>query len=86
MTAGGPGEKAGIRRALNDKEWPVRWRAAELLHGLGERTPVEHHAGVPLRRVSSKHKAGSSRSFHHEVRKLDGRGSQAYRHGSVQEV
>jgi hypothetical protein len=51
-----------------------------------QRTPVEHYAGVPLRRVSSKHKAGSRRSFHHEVRKLDGRGSQAYRHGSFQEV
>jgi hypothetical protein len=25
-------------------------------------------------------------SFHHEVRRLDGRGSQAYRHGTVQEV
>ena len=41
---------------------------------------------VPLRRVSSRRKAGSRRSFHHEVRRLDAWGSRAYRHGTVQEV
>jgi hypothetical protein len=52
----------------------------------GTRVNEQQHASVPLRRVSSRHKAGSRRSFRHEVRRLDAPGSQAYRHGTVQEV
>lgn len=33
---GGPDALATLHQALADKEWPVRWRAADLLHGLGE--------------------------------------------------
>jgi cyclophilin family peptidyl-prolyl cis-trans isomerase/HEAT repeat protein len=33
---GGPEALATLHQALADKEWPVRWRAADLLHGLGE--------------------------------------------------
>ena len=33
---GGAEALATLHQALGDKEWPVRWRAAELLHGLGE--------------------------------------------------
>jgi HEAT repeat protein/cyclophilin family peptidyl-prolyl cis-trans isomerase len=33
---GSPDAKDVLRKALGDKAWPVRWRAAELLRGLGE--------------------------------------------------
>jgi cyclophilin family peptidyl-prolyl cis-trans isomerase/HEAT repeat protein len=33
---GGTDALATLHQALADKEWPVRWRAADLLHGLGE--------------------------------------------------
>jgi HEAT repeat protein/cyclophilin family peptidyl-prolyl cis-trans isomerase len=33
---GGPEALATLHQALADKEWPVRWRAADLLHGLGD--------------------------------------------------
>ena len=33
---GGAEALATLHQALGDKEWPVRWRAAELLHGLGD--------------------------------------------------
>jgi cyclophilin family peptidyl-prolyl cis-trans isomerase/HEAT repeat protein len=35
---GGEEAKAALRLGLADREWPVRWRAATLLHGLGELT------------------------------------------------
>jgi cyclophilin family peptidyl-prolyl cis-trans isomerase/HEAT repeat protein len=48
---GGDEVKTILRRGLGDKEWPVRWRTAELLHGLGEPgaaperpAPVRHSA------------------------------------------
>jgi cyclophilin family peptidyl-prolyl cis-trans isomerase len=45
-----PGEdaKTTLRRALSDREWPVRLRAAELLRGLGE-TTAEPARPAPLR-------------------------------------
>jgi HEAT repeat protein/cyclophilin family peptidyl-prolyl cis-trans isomerase len=33
---GGTEALATLHQALADKEWPVRWRAADLLHGLGD--------------------------------------------------
>jgi cyclophilin family peptidyl-prolyl cis-trans isomerase/HEAT repeat protein len=33
---GGTEALASLHQALADKEWPVRWRAADLLHGLGD--------------------------------------------------
>ncbi len=33
---GGPDALATLHQALADKEWAVRWRAADWLHGLGE--------------------------------------------------
>jgi cyclophilin family peptidyl-prolyl cis-trans isomerase len=45
-----PGDeaKAVIRRGLADKEWPVRWRAAELLRALGDAN-AEPATPAPLR-------------------------------------
>lgn len=37
---GGDDARAAIRRGLVDKDWPVRWRAANLLNGLGDATAV----------------------------------------------
>ena len=40
--------KAVLRRGLDDKSWPVRWRAAELLRSLGEVTAAPS-GPAPLR-------------------------------------
>jgi cyclophilin family peptidyl-prolyl cis-trans isomerase len=39
---GGDAAKVTMRKALSDKEWPIRWRAAQLLQAMGEKsaTPV----------------------------------------------
>ena len=34
---GGEAAMATLREALSDRDWPIRWRAATLLHGLGDR-------------------------------------------------
>jgi cyclophilin family peptidyl-prolyl cis-trans isomerase len=44
---GGDDARTALRRALNDREWPVRWRAAELLRGMGE--PAAPAVPAPLR-------------------------------------
>ena len=49
---GGEEAKVAIRRGLGDKEWPVRWRAAELLHTLGEPTATPA-LPAPTRRSES---------------------------------
>jgi HEAT repeat protein/cyclophilin family peptidyl-prolyl cis-trans isomerase len=33
---GGEAAMATLRQGLSDRDWPVRWRAANLLHGLGD--------------------------------------------------
>jgi HEAT repeat protein/cyclophilin family peptidyl-prolyl cis-trans isomerase len=37
---GGEAVLPTLREALSDREWPVRWRAAALLHGLGDRAAM----------------------------------------------
>ncbi len=44
--------KAVIRRALEDKDWPVRWRAAEVLRSLGE-AGATPGLPAPLRRPAA---------------------------------
>jgi len=45
---GGEPAIAALKRALTDRDWPVRLRAAELLHGLGE-TAAAPNRPAPLR-------------------------------------
>lgn len=45
---GGDEALAVVRRGLSDKEWPVRWRAAELLRAAGDAT-AEPARPAPLR-------------------------------------
>jgi HEAT repeat protein/cyclophilin family peptidyl-prolyl cis-trans isomerase len=52
-TYGTDAAKATIRRALEDKSWPVRWRAAELLRAAGDATataaaPAPLHQPAPF--------------------------------------
>jgi HEAT repeat protein/cyclophilin family peptidyl-prolyl cis-trans isomerase len=37
---GGEAAQSTLREGLSDREWPVRWRAAALLHGLGDRAAL----------------------------------------------
>jgi HEAT repeat protein/cyclophilin family peptidyl-prolyl cis-trans isomerase len=48
---GGDVAMATLREALADREWPVRWRAATLLHTLGDR------AAAPARPAPTRHPA-----------------------------
>ena len=45
---GGEAALQTLREGLSDRDWPVRWRAASLLHGLGERTAMPTRP-APLR-------------------------------------
>jgi cyclophilin family peptidyl-prolyl cis-trans isomerase/HEAT repeat protein len=45
---GGDAAMATLREGLSDRDWPVRWRAATLLHGLGDRTAAPTRP-APLR-------------------------------------
>ena len=45
---GGTEALSTLHQALGDKDWPVRWRAAELLHGLGE-AGAQPQRPAPLR-------------------------------------
>jgi len=49
---GGDDALSIVRRALADKEWPVRWRAADLLHRAGD-AAAEPVRPAPLRQPAS---------------------------------
>ncbi len=51
-TYGGPDAIATLRRGLADREWPVRVKAADLLHGLGQ-ADAEPERPAPLRHPNS---------------------------------
>jgi HEAT repeat protein/cyclophilin family peptidyl-prolyl cis-trans isomerase len=53
---GGAAAMATLREGLAERDWPVRWRAASLLHGLGERGAVPMRP-APLRAPSESFEA-----------------------------
>jgi cyclophilin family peptidyl-prolyl cis-trans isomerase/HEAT repeat protein len=53
---GGEAAMRTLREALADRDWPVRWRAASLLHGLGDQ------AAAPLRPAPLRIGAGAFES------------------------
>ena len=55
---GGDAAMTTLRDGLSDRDWPVRWRVATLLHGLGDRAAAPQRP-APLRMTSESFEAAA---------------------------